>query len=177
MDPYRLYIVQTSFDGISYTKGDTLDTYETWNIVCSKSPFRRYGDPKDVVSRNWLDEQGEDVYIPQDIKYKKFDAEFTFLCNGSESDVKENVKGFLSFLTGKSCSQYNTPVGSRLAIYDTYNSIGWKDVRLKSFSNDGILLNKGEDEVVLEFKVMFEVFDPYTNVIYVSNTGQIVWQG
>ena len=175
MNPYKLYIMQTSFDGTSYTTGDTLDTLETWNIVCAKSPYRRYGDPKDVATRNWLDEHGEDVYIPQDVKYKKFDAEFTFICNGAPSMVKQNVKDFLKFLSGKACSQYNTPVGPRLAIYDAYNDIGWKDVRLKSFSNDGLLLTRGEDEVVLEFKVVFEVFDPFTAVIRRNAEEGITW--
>lgn len=166
MDPYRLYIEQTTFNGTTYTHGAVRDTFAEWGIVCSKSPFK-YGDPKDVATRNWLDEHGEDVYLPADIKLKKFDAEFTFLCNGTEAFVKRNVKQFMRFLSGMSWQKGNDTVasaGSRLAFYDTYNSLGRKDVRLKSFSTDGLVMDNSDNEIVLEFKVVFEVFDPYTEV-------------
>ena len=174
MDPYRLYIRQTSFDGEEYTMGATVDTYTQWGIVCAKSPFRRYGDPKDVVSRNWLDENGEDVYIPFNVMLKKFDLEISFLCNGTANTVRSNVKDFLSYLMGRA-STVNR-VGARLAIYDTYNAIGWKDVRMKSYSSDGLVMDNSDTEVVLEFKVIFEVYDPYTEVKYSASKG-VWWQG
>lgn len=174
MDPYRLYIKQTLFEGQEYISGTVVDTYALWNIVCSKSPFKRYGEPKEVASRNWLDEHGEDVYIPQNVKLRKFDMEMTFLCTGTADAVRTNVKDFLAYLMGK--PSYVNVVGPRLAIYDTYNAIGWKDVRMKSFSTDGLIMDNGDDEVVLEFKVLFEVFDPYTEVKYSDSKG-IWWQG
>lgn len=177
MDPHRLYIEQTTFNGISYTHSQVRDTYSTWNIVCSKSPFK-YGDAKDAVTRNWLDEHGEDVYIPADVKLKKFDVEFTFLCNGTEEDVKYNTRQFHRFLLGKSWKRKTgnsestvDAHGARLVIYDAYNSLGWKDVRFKSFSADGLVMDNTDDEVVLEFKVIFEVCDPYSEV-YVQESGQ-----
>ena len=184
MNPHRLYIEQTSFDGSTYTRGKATDTYATWNVVCSKSVFRNYGDPKDVATRSWLDEYGDDVYIPADVKLKKFDAEFTFLCNGTEADVKYNVRNFQLFLLGKEChykrwderfQQYVeaavAPVGARLVMFDTYNSIGWKDVRCKSFSADTIVMDNSDNEIVIEFKVVFEVNDPWTAVELMSPVG------
>lgn len=177
MDPHRLYIEQIAFDGATYTRGTVVDTYASWGIVCSKSPYK-YGDAKDVATRNWLDEHGEDVYIPADVKYKKFDAEFTFLCNGTEENVKYNIRQFHRFLTGKSWKRKQggsdvtvNGAGARLVIYDAYNGMGWKDVRFKTFSTDGLVMDNADDEVVLEFKVVFEVNDPYSEV-YIQETGQ-----
>lgn len=175
MTPYKFYIQQCTYNGSSYTQGTVRESYADWGIVCSKCVFRHYGDPKDVSSRNWLDEHGEDVYIPANVKLKKFDAEYTFLCNGSELDVKTKVKEFHRYLMGMPWhdAQYNTvsSEGSRLIIYDTYNSVGWKDVRLKTFSADALVMDNGDDEVVLEFKVVFEVNDPYTTISRVVSHG------
>lgn len=183
MNPHRLYIEQTTYNGVVYTHGTVRDTYATWGIVCSKSPFK-LGDAKDVASRNWLDEHGEDVYIPADVKLKKFDAEFTFLCNGTERDVKYKVKQFHLFLAGKSWKTKSaigeetthTSTGSRLALFDEYNGLGWKDVRFKSFSTDGLVMDNADDEIVLEFKVVFEVFDPFTEVrvMYPAGGGDVI---
>lgn len=173
MNPYKLYIKQTLFDGQNYISGIEVDTYAQWGIVCSQSPYKRYGDPKDVVSRNWLDEHGEDVYIPQSIRLKKFDLEISFLCNGTANNVRTNVKDFLAYLMGK--PSFVAVTGPRLAIYDTFNDMGWKDVRMKSYSTDALIMDNGDDEVVLEFKVLFEVFDPYTEVKYSASKG-IWWQ-
>lgn len=173
MEPYRLYIRQTSYDGEAYTYGKVVDTLEAWNIVCSKSPYRRFGDPKDVATRNWLDEHGEDVYIPSSVKLKKFDAEFTFLCSGSPNILRHNVRDFLDYLSGGTGGGEVTAVGARLVIYDTYNQIGWKDARMKSHSADALLMTRGENEAVLEFKVTFEVFDPHTQVYLGSDNGVI----
>lgn len=183
MNPYILYIEQTAFNGLTYTHSTVRDTYETWKIVCSKSAYKKYGDPKDVASRNWLDEHGEDAYIPASAKLKKFDAEFTFLCNGSASDVKYNVTQFHRFLLGETwyqkvnnISTAVSSIGARLALYDTYNSIGWKDVRLKAFSTDGLVMDNSDNEVILEFKVTFEVFDPRTEVepMYPIGGGNVI---
>ena len=171
MEPYKLYIQQASYDGEQYTYGAVVDTYREWNVVCSKSPYRRFGDPKDVATRNWLDEHGEDVYIPQNVKFKKFDAEFTFLCCGTPQSLRRNIRDFLLYLAGEIGGGAAEAVGARLVIYDTYNQIGWKDVRMKSYSTDGLLMTRGEDDAVLEFKVTFEVYDPYTQVILHENNG------
>lgn len=171
MEPYRLYIQQTSYDGELYSYGQVVDTYEEWGVVCSRSPYRRFGDPKDVATRNWLDEHGEDVYIPQNVKFKKFDAEFTFLCSAAPNNLRRSVRDFLQYLAGGDGGDVVTAVGARLVIYDTYNQIGWKDVRMKSYSTDGLLMTRGEDEAVLEFKVTFEVYDPYTQVVLHENNG------
>ena len=168
MEPYKFYIEQCSFDGESYTRGTPRETYETWNIVCSKSVYRHFGDPKEVSSRNWFDEHGEDVYIPANVKLKKFDLEVSFLCNGEYPTLKDKVKSFLLFLMGKNWrnEQGNlvASTGSRLVLYDGDNSIGWKDVRFKSFATDAFLKDNSDVESVLEFKIIFEVNDPYTTV-------------
>lgn len=181
MDPYRLYIQETSYDGTTYTQGPVADTYEQWRIVCAESPYKRYGDPKDVATRDWLDEHGTDVYIPNNVKLKSFDAEFTFLCVGTEASVKTKVRDFHRFLLGKgsymSGSTTIPPVGARLVIYDTYNGIGWKDVRLKTFSSEALVMDNSDTEVKLRFKVIFEVHDPYTEVTLSTTNGiSLSWQ-
>lgn len=159
MDPYRLYIQQSHFDGKGYTIGETYDTYKKWNIVCADSPNMPFGGPKDVVSRNWLDEDGEDVYLPKSAYLNKTEVEYTFLCTGTRGSVRQNIKSFLEFLLGRNAGA----VGCRLAIVDSFNSIGWKDMRVKSYSSDAYL-DVYADDTVVKFKVSFDVFDPATEL-------------
>lgn len=174
MEPYKLYMMQTSYDGLDYTLGDAVDTHARWNIVCAESPFKRYGEPQNIASRDWIDEHGSDVYIPADVKFKSFDADFTFLCAGIESDVKSNFLDFHKFLTGKN----DGATGARLVIYDTYNSLGWKDVYLKSISPDAFVMDNGDNEVVLRFKATFRVNDPFTDITlsFTDKTPHLTWQ-
>lgn len=167
MEPYSLYIEQSSFDGVSYAYGTLLDTYTQWGILCAESPYRPAGDPKDVATRDWLDEHGLDVYIPQDTMLKHFDIEYTFLCVGSEADVKASVMDFYQFLCGKASTinqKSIASVGSRLILFDEYTGRGWKDVRLKSFSQDAFVMDNSDDEIKLRFKVVFTVYDPVTPI-------------
>lgn len=177
MDPYKLYIQQTSYDGVTYTKGNVVDTYTQWGIVCADSPYKRFGDPKEMSTRDWLDEHGLDVYIPASVKLKPFDAEFTFLCVGLEDDVKTKVRDFQRFLLGKGSEisgKTVAAVGARLIIYDSFNQIGWKDVRLKSFSSEALVMDNGDEEVKLRFKVIFEVDDPATEIRQSVSHGQVI---
>lgn len=169
MEPYRLLIQQTSYNGVEYTKGPVVDTLDRWGIVCSESPFRIHGDPKDAVTRDWLDEHGVDAYIPKESYLKSFTAEFTFLCTGSVDDVRANMGDFFKFL----CGAGSDSVGARLVIYDEYNKVGWKDVRYKSHNPDALLMYDVLD-VVSKFKVTFDVFDPATEVTL--NGGNLTWQ-
>lgn len=177
MDPYKLYIQQNAYNGITYSRGVIADTLDKWKIVCAESPYRIFGDPKDVATREWLDEHGKDMYIPSDVKFKSFDADFTFLCTGSNNEVRANMEDFLRFLSGKSSGAASRTVGAWLVVYDTYNKIGWKDVRFKSVSSDALLMYDTND-VVLKFKVTFEVNDPYTKIdlTYNNKTPQLTWQ-
>ncbi len=174
MDPYRLYIKQTPFDGVSYDySAPVVDTYTQWGIVCAESPYKRYGEPQNIASRVWFDDDGSDVYIPEYVTSKSYDAEFTFLCVGTESDVKGNVLAFHKYLLGKTGADGGASKGARLLLYDDFNGIGWKDVYLKSFSSEALVMDNGDDEVKLKFKMTFSVNDPVTPITRTVSHGHV----
>jgi len=156
----RLYIQQLYFDGVSYTKGEVVDLLEAFNIGCSKFPFMKNPESKELPTRDWPGEDGRDVYIPKKIPIKEYDIEVDFIYKGSEDNISRDITAFVNFLYGRN----NKAVGGRLAIYDDYLKMGRKDVRVLSVSNDVYSCSNDDPDAIATFKVKFSVEDPVTDV-------------
>ena len=163
---YNAYIQQLSYDGENYTKGEFRDLLKDFGCGVSSFPFKPFAEAKDAVTRDWVDEHGTDVYIPEDgqlLKSYELDVEIIF--KGSESAIRTNMMNFLKFIYG-----HNTGGHARLAIYDEFVGFGRKDIRAKSHDSDLLFIAGENADSVATFKVKFEVNDPVTDVTKVSNT-------
>lgn len=170
---YNTYIQQIEPNGASYNYGTMKNLISDFNIACQEFPFKVFPSTKELASNNWFDEDGDDVYIPSEMKFEKYDIEVTFLCKGSEASVRQNLQDFASFITGRTKGDVSDTVQSpRLAIYDEYVGIGRKDVVVKQIDNKVFYYNESSVDAIAQFVVKLTVFDPVTTVTPVTSVVQ-----
>lgn len=157
----RFYIQQLNFDGVKYQKGNVVDLLSAFNIGIQSISYKMLPEIKDLPTRNWLDEDGEDVYVPSIVHIKSYDLEVTFVYKGNEQSIYQDVPGFIKFLYGHN----ESAVGARLAIYDEFTRTGRKDVFVKSVSDDVFYYEEFDSDSIGAFKVKFCVCDPSTDVV------------
>ena len=139
------------------TESPTLDTKAQWSIVCKGFPFMPYGENKDLPTRDWADQDGEDTFFPEEIKLKAYDIEVEFAYKGAIGTANSKIESFLDYLTGKG------DTGTNLKVYDTYTKIGRQGVYYKSIDQD-LFVRKSDEGDVVTFKITFRVTDPRTPI-------------
>ena len=100
---------------------------------------------------------------------KSYDLNISFVWEGNDSDWKQTLDAFISFLKG-----------GRLCYYDEFVKNGRKDVVLKRFEHDALYRNSMDGITIFSVSASFLVGDPKTNVLpTVNQQGQITgleWQ-
>ena len=130
-----------------------VETIEDFGLYCVDIPFKPAGDVKDIVSRDWKDENGVDEYIPSDgLKMSAYEIDVKFGYKGDKLGANKAISSLLSCLTA-----------GYVSIYDTYTGIGRQKVRLVKL-NDNAELVRDEDGDILIFSVTLKVCDPITNI-------------
>lgn len=148
--PYAIYFKKMN-DAL------VVDTFDNWGIVCKDFPFKLYGEAKELPSTDWKDEDGDDEYIPSELKIASYELEVEFVYKGDMNTANTNIKAFLDYLTGRGGT------GAELIVYDTYTKIGRQHVRFVSVSDD-IFWRQEEGGDVVVFVVTFKVNDPVTDI-------------
>lgn len=162
---YNAYIQQLSYDGENYTKGEFRDLLKDFGCGVSSFPFKPYAEAKEAVTREWVDEHGTDVYIPEGGQLMKaYELDVDVIFKGTESAIRTNMMNFLKFIYG-----HNTGGSARLAIYDEFVGFGRKDVIAKSNDPDVLFISGSDADSVATIKVKFQVCDPMTDVTKVTN--------
>ena len=155
--------------------GRVVDSFSKWGIVCCKVPFSVGGKTKEPAKRNWLDEHGDDAYLPKKLMFESSEVEFTLAYKGQElatnpfnlSLAVTQIDAFKKWLTGNDTQNGS---GSELKIYSPYSALGRQKCYLMEISNEEpYLMTKQQggnlyNENVVEFKVKFKVTDPVTNI-------------
>lgn len=162
MPAYKTFLIQQqTYDGSTYTDvGQTVDTYIAYKVVCQECPFKYLPEVKEPAKRDWFDEDGEDSYIPATgLRMKAYDMEVKFLYVGTEQDMHDDLKDFIDFIYGK-----NTNGSPCLAVYDDYTKTGRRGVYTSEVSNELLIYNDSDTDVVAQFKVKFRVTDPVTDI-------------
>lgn len=149
--PYSIYFKKSG-------DSPTIDSKEEWGIVCKEFPFMLFGDTKEVASKDFHDKDGEEVFIPDELKMKAYDLDVEFAYKGDVNTANVKIKGFLDYLTGRGGT------GANLKVYDTYTKIGRQGVYLKTVTKD-LFVRKNSDGDVVTFKVKFRVTDPTTDIV------------
>lgn len=147
MECYKVYIKQDK------SGASVVETIEDFGLYCVDIPFKPAGDVKDVVSRDWKDENGVDEYIPADgLKMLAYEIDVKFGYKGDKFGANEAISSLLSYLTT-----------GYVSIYDTYTGIGRQKVRLVKL-NDNADIVRDDDGDILIFSVTLKVCDPITNI-------------
>ena len=177
---YKTYVQQLGFDGKTYTKGTVVDLMAKFKIACEEFPYKRNPKSKDLPTRDWMGEDGLDVYIPVGgLPAKSYDIDVTFLYKGDEYSMREDLAAFINFITGNDKGYSGDAVQSgRLAIYDEHVQMGRKDVVVNEIDNELYYRSDYDNDKVARFKVKFTVYDPTTEVSERLSNGTVtslVW--
>lgn len=120
---------------------------------------------KEMVSREWAGEHGEDTYIPpKGLRIQAYDVDVELCYKGDKGTSNAKYRELRSYLLGLDGD------GADFIIYDPYLKKGRQKVYVKSIS-DITAYGTNLDEV-LKIKITFRVTDPITEVIAVTNTKQ-----
>lgn len=118
--------------------------------------------PKNIYSHSWLDENGDDEYVPQTIYYEPVTVAMRFSAKvdnpSSTGTLRGTVKTFLDAIVGKVFSFY-APV----------QGIGRQDCRVESLGEEAVYHNLpiaggSSYEERLVFTVNVKINDPYTPI-------------
>lgn len=149
--PYAIFFKKMKSDA------PVVDTFDNWGIVCKEFPFQLYGEAKELPVTDWKDEDGDDEYIPNELKISSYEIEVEFVYKGELNTAHTQIKGFLDYLTGRGGT------GAELMVYDTYTKIGRQSVRFVNVEPD-IFWRQEEGGDVVVFVVTFKVNDPTTEI-------------
>lgn len=125
-----------------------------WGIYIKSIPFKVFPDMKDVPSRDWMDENGDEEYIPDTPYFKAYEMECKFVFIGANGTANTQIRSFLEYLAN----------GGMFRIYDTYTKIGRSEVRYVGYSED-ILYRRDEDNDIVVFSVILKVNNPIDEII------------
>ncbi len=175
MSVANTYIQQIKSDGHTYLKGSVVDLKEAFNIVCQDFPFKKNPNPKDLPTRDWHDEDGSDVYVPDTLPIKHYDVDVTFLYVGTKPSIRTDISDFIDFIYGRKKGNDGDAIQSaRLAVYNEYVGMGRKDIVVSEVKNEIFYCSDNDPDAVAKFSVKFTVYDPTTNVYPVtSSTGKV----
>lgn len=180
MATVNTYVQQLKYNGTTYTSGSVVDLLDKFNIICQDFPFKKFPETKDLPERDWPDEDGADVYIPDTIPMKAYTMDVDFLYVGTHQNIMTDISDFIGFLCGRVKGSSGDSVQSgRLAIYNEHTGIGRKDVYVTKVDNELFYDSDADPDAVAKFKVTFKVCDPVTDVSPTTSTsnGQTIVTG
>lgn len=147
MKYYKFYI-QKETDGAEVKElGEDFGFYE---MEC-----KFYGGKavKDVPKRDWYDEDGDDEFVPEELKYKAFEMDIKFGYKGDMFTANDKLDALQDYLDG-----------GTMKIYDSYNHIGRQNVRFVEIPDDAELVRDKDDGDILVVTVKLKVNDPRTAI-------------
>ena len=157
-------------------EGTVVNSFTQWGIVCCNVPFNAGGKTKQLASRSWHDEHGDDAYIPAAVKFEATDVEFEFAYKGQElasnpfnlSLAASQIDAFKLWLSGNDTSAGS---GAEMKIYSPFSAIGRQGCYLLEISNEEPKLQLKQErgnlynENIVTFKAKFRITDPVTNIV------------
>lgn len=149
---YKLYMQKES-DG-----SQIVETIADFGLYCAEIKFAPKYKAKEMTSRDWHDENGNDEYIPEDgIKLSACDMEIKFCYKGSKFSANSVFDKFIAYLTGANGD------GASMKIYCDYTKTGKSGVRFSKISDDAELVRDNDGDILV-FKVEFKVNHPTSSV-------------
>lgn len=149
---YSIYFQKEKENALVY------DTKSQWGIVCKEFPFVLFDRTKELPSKSWPDEDGEDVFFPESLRIEAYDIEVEFAYKGDIGSANTKIMSFINYLTG------NSDNGTSLKVYDAFTQIGRRGIYVKSVGNNMFVRREDEGDVIV-FNVEFRVTDPATEII------------
>lgn len=133
------------------------DLLTEWKMVCTDFPFELYPETKELPKRDWMDEDGEDTFIPDVLPLKAYDLEAGICYTGEMATAYNKIVSFLNYLIGEDGN------GATLKVYNPHTNIGRQKLYFLGASDYDFHSTENGD--VVSFKVKFRVTDPKTAIV------------
>lgn len=154
------------------TSPSAVDLEEKFGFVCLEtSEFPMASEAKSVVSTSWHDEDGEDVYIPSEMRYEAFDWKVRVGVTGEIGTTKNKVDALIKWLAGKG----DTPLpadGSGLCVWSEFYKAGFQHCYLKGVTDQEFSFCGSYE--ILECTLEIRVCDPMTRLSVVKRDSTLV---
>lgn len=147
MKYYKFYIQKETTGSAVKELGEDFGFYET------ESKFYGGNAVKEVAKRDWYDEDGDDEFVPEQQKFKAFEAEIKFGYKGDMNTANGKLKALQDYL-----------YGGTMKFYDSYNRVGRQNVRFEEISDDAELVRNTDDGDILIITLKLKVNDPKTEI-------------
>ena len=136
-------------------EGSSVIDSSKWNIYVKHVPFQIAGEVKNVNTETWLDENGDDEFVPDTLLYKAYEMVCDFVFIGEHGTANSKIKAFTDYLVN----------GGLFSIYDTYTKTGRTNVRfVKGTDNPDVLYRRDGDNDIVVFPITLKVNDPITEI-------------
>lgn len=159
MDYYKFYIQKEGTDstGASYPVKELGEDFKLYEV---DSKFYGNAAVKDIPTRSWHDEDGDDEFVPETYKYKSYEMSVKLACKGDSMSSNTTIKALKDYLSG-----------GQFEIFDTFNGIGRQHVRFVEIPDDAVLYRHylGEEECLV-FTLKMKVNDPKTDITLKKET-------
>ncbi len=143
------------------------ETVADFDIYCAEIPFRLFVEAKDPSKRDWMDEHGDDEYIPDSgLKLKAYTMDVKFCCKGDKFSSNAKIQKFVEYLTGMDGS------GAVMMMYCTWTKIGRRGIRFDKLNDKAELVRDGDGDTLV-FTITFKVNDPVSNITPISTSGVV----
>lgn len=136
----------------------TLGSLEAFSYAVSEIPWPAT-ECAEVAVREWPGIDGEDAYIPSQLRVKPYDLTVTFVYKGVRGGTYSAYKKFRDWVFGRDGS------GAEMSIYDGHYYTGRKGVYVKKIEIDSPKRDNMGDYA--KIKVTMRVTDPVTDITLV----------
>lgn len=133
-------------EGTSVTK----DLYTDFGFKTTSVPLFVPMETKEPATRDWGDEDGEDVYFPETAKMSAYDAEVSLVYHGAQGSFQSKQEAIF---------KYFTTGGTEINIFSPYSQTGCKGAYFKGFSDFDLTSDSNLGDVAV-FKMKFRVTKP-----------------
>lgn len=133
----------------------------TWGIYLTEMPMLVSTERKEAEANDWLDEDGDDLYLGSRIYLKAFDAEIKLAKKGTMTQVQTAFASLLNYLTTE---------GTKLKVYSDWVKMGRKGVSFVKCTVPNYEPT-GDDECpfVAQWTLTLHVSDPKAEVCCAAN--------
>lgn len=122
-----------------------------FGIYLQHGTLINFPEPKNVWVHDWIDSDGEDLYVPNELYYKPYDLDLDFVYIGERDSFNDVMRDFILYLGA-----------GEFSIFDVWQKAGLRLRYIKYKEGD----KYREDRDIWQFTITFRVSKPSSYGIY-----------
>lgn len=136
-------------------RGNVKESNAEWNILVKKIDWGMIVlKPKPYAETDFPDENGKDVFVPEQLKFQSGKIKLMFLYMGEFDTFYTNLTAFMNYLAS----------GGPLKIQDKFVGAGRQGVRWVDSDTPEMIKHNSVEGDIFTFGLSFEIDDPVTNI-------------